>query len=135
MPSNRPAPMWAMDATSFRFVVANQDAARLFGYSKEALLLLTIYDILMPDEWARFQTTFGPGNRNGDSGEWKCRWPDGSHFAVGFRQYETVINGNEVILAWAVKIIGHLVLAAPLFPDINGQPATSDVSRAHSCYD
>ena len=132
MASNRPAPMWAVDASSFRFIAANEDAGRLFGYSREALLLLTMYDVLAPEERQRFDVRFSAGKRCGDAGEWACRWPNGSRFRVAFRHYETIIDGNLVILAWAVKVVGHLVMIAPMLPKPD-DASVSDDSRAQSC--
>jgi PAS domain-containing protein len=127
--------MWAMDAVSFRFIVANEDAARLFGYTREVLLLLTMYDVLAPEERGRFDATFGTRNLGGDAGEWACRWPDDSRFRVRFRHYESVLEGNLVTLAWAVKITGHLVLNAPLLPDIRGCQMSDDSRVQSSWYD
>lgn len=135
MSSKRPGPMWAVDASSFRFIVANQDAARLFGYAREALLLLNMYDVLAPEERARFDATFARRDTSGDAGEWVCRWPDDSQFRLRFRYYETVIHGNSVVLAWAVKVTGHVVVRTPVLPEIMGSEMSDDSRAQSSWYD
>jgi PAS domain-containing protein len=105
--------MWAVDANSFRFVVANDDAVELYGYVKPALLLLTFFDVLAPEERERFRLRFATQPKAGDAGEWTCNWPDQRQYRLRFGFYETVIEGNLVLLAWAVRLNDHPVMRLP----------------------
>jgi PAS domain-containing protein len=109
--------MWAVDAESFRFVMVNDDAAQMYGYTKTALLLLTFLDILAPEERERFKASFRALRKSGDAGDWTCSWPNRHAYRLRFRFYHSVIEGNTVLMGWAIRIFDHPVvtLAPPLF--------------------
>jgi len=47
-----PQPMWVFDEETTRFLTANDAAVQRYGYSREELLQLTIYDIRPPEDRA-----------------------------------------------------------------------------------
>ena len=51
-----PLPMWIHDLKTFRFIDFNQAALEEFGYSREELLSLTLFDIRPASEHPRFRT-------------------------------------------------------------------------------
>ena len=95
---------WTFGVDSFRFLDASDDAVELFGYSREELLKLDIYDIVAPEEHQRLREHLPERGETGDAGEWICARKDGSRFRMNVRFRNVEINGNIVSFVYADRI-------------------------------
>jgi PAS domain S-box-containing protein len=50
-----PHPMWVRDVATLRFLAVNEAAQRLYGYSRDEFLAMTIREIRPPEEWAALE--------------------------------------------------------------------------------
>ncbi|HEX6692848.1 MAG TPA: PAS domain-containing sensor histidine kinase [Burkholderiales bacterium] len=50
-----PLPMWVFDAGTLRYLAVNDSAVRLYGYSREEFLLMTVEDLRVPGEGEAFR--------------------------------------------------------------------------------
>ncbi len=77
-----PLPMWVYDAVTFRFLAANDTAARLHGYSRSALLSMTLHDLLLPsqeaDSWSWLGSQPDPAADGMATDVLRCRNRDGT---------------------------------------------------------
>src|SRR5882672_4009761 len=50
-----PLPMWVFDAETLRFLAANETAMRLYGYSRQEFLSMTVEDICRAEDREAFR--------------------------------------------------------------------------------
>lgn len=104
MSQKSPSVTWTFDVDSFRFLDASDDAVELFGYSREELLKMDIYDVVAPEEHQRLRDHIPERGDIGDAGEWICARKDGSRFRMNVRFRNVDINGNIVSFVYADRI-------------------------------
>ena len=74
-----PFPIWVYDADTSRFVAVNDAMVTNYGYSREELQDMTIFDIREPDEATRLGSFLtGRSEQSGNVGVWRHRRKDGS---------------------------------------------------------
>jgi PAS domain S-box-containing protein len=98
---------WTFDVDSYRFLDASDDAVELFGYSREELLKMDIYDVVAPEEHQRLRDHLPERGETGDAGEWICARKDGSRFRMNVRFHNVEINGNTVSFVYADRVQEH----------------------------
>ncbi len=94
-------PVYIFDPENFAILAANAAALRLYGYTEEEFLRLTILDIRPPDEAERTMR-FLRGGRPGGlwySGAWRHRAKNGRVFAVNAMGLSIRRGGRPAILA------------------------------------
>jgi PAS domain S-box-containing protein len=70
--AKNPQPMWINDSESYQFLVVNEAACKLYGYSQEEFLNLHFSDLLSPDEASLVMQTLGKWHGGmQSSGPWK----------------------------------------------------------------
>ncbi|MBI1184107.1 PAS domain S-box protein [bacterium] len=89
---NNPNPMWIYDVESKRFLEVNETALQVYGYTKDELLKMTIFDIRPPQEKEKLKTHFKGPLPNFSRGEWLHLTKSGqellveiSSFAINFQ--------------------------------------------------
>jgi diguanylate cyclase (GGDEF)-like protein len=100
-------PMWIYDRRSLRFLEVSEGAVRLYGYSREEFLAMTICDIGPIEELTRLEC-LDPASING-SHRWQHRRKDGTQFAVSINANSLIYDGQ-----WA-----RLVVARELDPTLD----------------
>ncbi|MFC0609033.1 PAS domain-containing sensor histidine kinase [Rufibacter quisquiliarum] len=76
---NNPLPMWVFDTDSLRFLMVNNSAVSLYGYSKEEFLKMTIKDIRPQEQLtALIKEVSSQRNDLNHAGEWVHLKRDGS---------------------------------------------------------
>jgi PAS domain S-box-containing protein len=95
---------WTFDIDSYRFLDASDATIELFGYGREELLKLDIYDIVAPEEHERLRQHLPERGETGTAGEWICARKDGSRFTMNVRFKNVEINGNIVSFVYADRV-------------------------------
>jgi len=97
-----PAPSWLIDPETGRFLLVNDAALRLYGYTRDEFLGMTIEDLRLPKD-------AGPPTQNARapssgslvvSGADHHRRKDGSVFVVQLTANETQLAGRPALLTW-----------------------------------
>jgi PAS domain S-box-containing protein len=114
-------PMWMVDANTFRIIVANAAAVRLFGYPEAELLTKTPMDIVVPASAERLREAFARRPFAGYGGEWTLLHPDGTPYRIEVRFHYIDDAGGRRQFTFADAIYGH-----PTLPD----GKTKGVSRS-----
>ena len=92
-----PHPMWVYDLETLRFLVVNQAAVDVYGYSEEEFLAMTIADIRPPQELGRLAQALA----HSDSGEpqrshaWTHCRKDGSRLLVEISSHPLMLAGHK----------------------------------------
>ena len=120
-----PVPMWVVDSQTSRFLIVNSAAVQAYGYTREALLSMTLFDIRPASEHARLRQELAdaiPGSER--KKPWLHRRKDGSVFPVStFAQ--TVQHGDN---AW--QFIVALDVTAQVKAEKEVQAYLSTLQRA-----
>lgn len=95
---------WTFDVDSFRVLDASDAAVELFGYSREELLKMDIYDVVAPEEHERLRQHLPERGETGDAGKWICARKDGSRFQMNVRFKNVQIDGNTVSFVYADRV-------------------------------
>ncbi len=97
-----PYPMWIYDCQTLRFIAVNEAAVRIYGFSREEFLGMTLLDIRPPEEAPSLLNVVS-GQRNGLSnpGIWRHRRKDGSLLYAEVKAFGFGENGRkrELVLA------------------------------------
>jgi hypothetical protein len=111
-----PNPMWVFDPETLAFLAVNQAAVRLYGYSLDEFLGMTIKDIRPPDEvpalLERLQDPASGVSRS--DGPWKHRRKDGSCLDVEISSSAIVFGGTAARLILATDVSDKRKLEAQL---------------------
>jgi PAS domain S-box-containing protein len=97
-----PLPMWVFEIASGRFLAANAQACKQYGYSEAEFLAMTISDIRLPDEDARLakvRSTGPAGHR--EFGSWRHIKKDGTIIDVEVSSDDIVFRGMAARLVLA----------------------------------
>ena len=103
-----PFPIWVYDADDARFVAVNDAMVANYGYSREELQGMTIYDIRDPDEAARLGTFLaGRTDQAGNAGIWRHRRKDGSVLWAEITGHPIELDGRTCRMVIAHDITGQ----------------------------
>ena len=95
-----PAAMWIYEPGTLRFLDVNQVATRLYGFSREEFLAMTLRDVRPPSEvetLLRVQASAGTSDWR--TGSWEHRRKDGSSLHVNVASHGLSLDGREVRVA------------------------------------
>jgi PAS domain S-box-containing protein len=88
-----PCPMWIFDCETLRFTAVNEAAIRIYGYSREEFLSMTLIDIRPEKDCAAFmERVKQPHSGYTDAGIWRHRRKDGSTILVDIKTFEFQAN-------------------------------------------
>lgn len=103
-----PFPIWVYDAGNSRFVAVNDAMVATYGYSREELQDMTIFDIRDPDEAARLGTFLaGRTDQSGSAGVWRHRRKDGSVLWAEITGHPIELDGRTCRMVIAHDITGQ----------------------------
>jgi PAS domain S-box-containing protein len=116
-------PMWLFDVQTFSFLEVNHAATRIYGYSRQEFLSMTILDIrpsedippLLREELLRHR-------HDADSEVWRHRARDGRLFKAHITSRELLFYGRRAELVIATPRDSHAAPAAKE-PDDSSAPA------------
>ena len=97
-----PCPMWIFDCETLRFTAVNEAAIRIYGYSREEFLSMTLIDIRPEKDCAAFmERVKQPHSGYTDAGIWRHRRKDGSTILVDIKTFEFQANrrGQRLVVA------------------------------------
>lgn len=120
-----PHPMWVFDTETLRFLSVNDAAVRLYGYSRQEFLEMTLKDIRSSDEQLKFEPQFAiDKNLSSTTAQvWRHLKKDGSEIAVEISGNALNYRGISARLILATDIterrkveaeIAHLAYYDPL---------------------
>jgi PAS domain S-box-containing protein len=90
---HHPYPLWVFDRASLRFLAVNEAAIRLYGWSREELLGMTIEDIRLPSEAPALLAALESGSDSGEDGALGGAW---NHVAKDGRPIEVEGASNSI---------------------------------------
>ena len=96
---NHPAPAWAFDELTLRFVAVNDAVLRRFGYSREQLLALTVRDVSPAEDADRLAA--GPGGPV----QWRHRSASGAPVATEVTSRRLADAGRQLRLVVATDAV------------------------------
>jgi PAS domain S-box-containing protein len=96
-----PLPMWVYDVETLRFIGVNDMAVRLYGYSRDEFLAMTISDIRPSEEARALRDRLALTGPADQSGVWKHRKKDGTSIDVELSSHTLLLDGRpaRVVLA------------------------------------
>ena len=112
---HNPLPMWVYDLETLAFLAVNETAVRLYGYSRDEFLQMTLRDIRPPHEVERLMSDVAqswPALNN--AGEWQHRRKDGYTFPVEITSHSLVYNGRSARLVVAQNLTARKQTEAAL---------------------
>lgn len=103
-----PFPIWVYDADDNRFIAVNDAMVANYGYSRDELQDMTIFDIRDPDEAARLETFLaGQAGQSGSAGIWRHRRKDGSALWAEITGHPIELDGRTCRMVIAHDITGQ----------------------------
>ncbi|WP_460454154.1 two-component system response regulator [Arenimonas aestuarii] len=103
-----PFPTWVYDATSFNFVAVNDAMVSSYGYGRDELEDMTIFDIRDPEEADRLRDYLSRnGSLAGNAGVWRHRRKDGSLVWAEVTGHPVELNGKTCRMVIAHDITGQ----------------------------
>ena len=103
-----PFPIWVYDADTSRFVAVNDAMVTNYGYSREELQDMTIFDIREPDEATRLGSFLtGRSEQSGNVGVWRHRRKDGSVLWAEITGHPIELDGRTCRMVIAHDITGQ----------------------------
>lgn len=114
---DHPLPMWVFRESDRRFLRVNDAAVKVYGYSREEFLQMTLFDIRPPEEQQRLKTflknsvrpSFSPGQM-----VWIHQTRSGELLQVLISSHATVYRGQEARMAVVVDVSHHMELREQL---------------------
>jgi len=114
-----PIPMWVYDVETRGLLMANDSAARTYGFSVDQLLAMRLDDLYAPDEVARLQTILTqPKAVFGGTGIWRLRRADGGELAVVTANFRMEMRGRVVCLTGALDATANRDCGGDLAPQM-----------------
>lgn len=99
---HNPLPAWIFDPETLVFLAVNDVAARLYGYTREAFLSMTIAAIHSAEDTpALLDYVRTIPQENANAGVWKHRKKDGTQIEVEVLWHELLFQGRRAILSLA----------------------------------
>lgn len=107
-----PQPMWVFDRRTLAFLAVNRAAERLYGYTRDEFLAMTIADIRPPDQvpaLARIMAsvTADPPSGFRARGTWTHLRKDGQAMQVEIASNDIDFDGHEARLVLATDVTEH----------------------------
>ncbi|HEY9144082.1 MAG TPA: EAL domain-containing protein [Arenimonas sp.] len=103
-----PFPIWVYDADDNRFVAVNDAMVANYGYSRDELQHMTIFDIRDPDEASRLKGFLGErADQSGSAGIWRHRRKDGSALWAEITGHPIELDGRTCRMVIAHDITGQ----------------------------
>jgi two-component system, cell cycle sensor histidine kinase and response regulator CckA len=104
---SNPHPMWVYDPATLAFLAVNDAAVRLYGYTRDDFLGMTIKDIRPPEEVPRLLAEIAESASNdGRAGDglWRHRRRDGTVMDVDIRSHTITFRGQPASLVLAMDV-------------------------------
>src|SRR5450830_1394433 len=101
-----PIPMWVFDTNTLAFLAVNDAAVKLYGWTKEEFLSMTLMEMRPVDEQQKllqYQSNF-ENSQVKSLGEWLHWKKDGSLIDVEITSHHMIFNGHDARLAQAYDI-------------------------------
>ncbi len=100
-----PLPKWLYDTGSLAFLAVNDAAVRLYGYSREEFLGMTIQDLRRPEDIPLLLASV-QANSGGPAadGHWKHRKKDGSEIEVEITGHNFLVDGRDARMVVAQDV-------------------------------
>ena len=93
-----PTPKYVVDAENLRILTANEAALKLYGYSKDEFLQLTLHDLRYPEDEQRLTEILRQAGAGATSGPARHRRKDGSLLHVDGGSHLSTFEGRPVRL-------------------------------------
>ncbi|HEX6104616.1 MAG TPA: response regulator [Gemmatimonadales bacterium] len=101
---DHPQPMWVFDVDTLAFLAVNDAAVRLYGYSREEFLEMTIMDIRPPDDVPAAPLGLGRGTRRAEVALTPHQRKDGSIVDMEIVSHELELDGRRARLVLATDV-------------------------------
>ena len=132
-----PHPMWIYNRSTLRWMAVNHAALRLFGYSLDEFLGMSVKDIRAPassDSWLRAEHDRGAtGERAKLVGVWKLRRKDGTLIDVEVTRSPVFFQAKSAWLVLAHDVTARLPFDAALKENETRFQSTLDTVAAGIC--
>lgn len=89
-----PNPMWIYDPQTATFLSVNDAAVRMYGYSRDEFLSMTLYDIRPPEERDRLHHALNDLSNHREGEVWRHMRKDGSTFFVDLTSHDVTFRGQ-----------------------------------------
>jgi PAS domain S-box-containing protein len=100
-----PKPLWVHDAETLRILMVNEAAIRVYGYTGDEFLTMTVADILAPNDVPRLgDKVAGHAGATSLDGEWRHRRKDGLIIDVEVSSSSVVLDGKPACIVLAVDV-------------------------------
>jgi len=101
-----PSPMWIYDLETLRFLELNAATERVYGYTREEMLGMTLLDIRPPEEYARLRAVLKNWKLQGGdlSGVWRHVRRDGAILFVVVNAHRHEMEGRTAVLVQAQDV-------------------------------
>jgi len=112
---NNPIPIYACDQRTLAFLAVNEAAVRLYGYSREEFLAMTLLDLAPPQDVPAFRhqlAGLSPGA--GNCGVWRHRMKDGKCLEVEITSHGLAIGPRQAWLSMVMDVTERSGLEAQL---------------------
>jgi PAS domain S-box-containing protein len=112
---NNPIPIYKCDQTTFAFLEVNEAAVRLYGYSREEFLAMTLLDLMLPEDIPAFrQRVSQPAPGAGNFGVWRHRVRNGKLLEVEITSHDVAAGGRKAWLSMVNDVSERSGLEAQL---------------------
>ncbi|GGA30298.1 putative bifunctional diguanylate cyclase/phosphodiesterase [Dyella nitratireducens] len=106
---HNPLPFWVFDASTLRFLEVNATAVRVYGYSRDEFLGMTILDIREPEDRVNVVADVtSPRDARQAPKIWLHKTKEGKTIDVRIHSADIVFNGRPARLILAEDITAHL---------------------------
>ena len=109
--AHNPHPMWVFDAESYKFLAVNDTAIKVYGYSREEFLRMTILDVRKTEDAVPSLAQMAPMAQMdqpelvvGRIGHWRHHRKDGSVMEVEVRSHVLVFDDRPAVLSLCTDV-------------------------------
>jgi PAS domain S-box-containing protein len=103
---SNPIPMWVYDLETYKFLIVNNAAIEIYGYSRAEFLSMQIFDIRPKEDQEELRENLknSTNNKYSFSGKWRHMKKNGEIFFVEINSHPIVYQGREAKLVLASDI-------------------------------
>src|SRR5688572_3025483 len=101
---DNPYPMWTFDRSSLKFGLVNAAALKLYGYSRDEFMRLTVFDLRLPEDHSRLEQDVAGGGSWDQPATRTHRRKDGSHVRVDVRTRDFDLDGETMRFAMITDV-------------------------------